>query len=215
MAASLAHTVAAQARAEAILRDRLTPGQRADADANGWFNVRDARGSLWRVHAGLGLGPPKDGCGCESCYRGSFADFYPNLTDEGGAGRTMLHPVLPPPDQALALLLQLGDHRGAVAVQYEACRSPRRSLLPHHPLLRAHYQLHDELALVTPGSLPPPPLGEPIRTAAGGAQVYVRALGGAFQHLGTTMGEVRAALARREEQIDNRARQLRSDDAGR
>lgn len=115
----------AHARAEAVLRDRLTPAQRADVDKTGWFNVRDASGALWRVCAGIDEG----------------ARLFPNLVDGLGNGRTMQEAVgsMPDPDLALALLLWLNNKELARDVHRMACRDPARTAAPFDPGLVHFY----------------------------------------------------------------------------
>lgn len=121
-------------RAEAVLRDRLTPAQNADVDKTGWFNVRDATGRLWRVWAGIiQAGEPP------------VAPYWPNLVDNGAKGRTMLDrdPCLAP-DLALALLLWFSDKELARRVAREACHAGAHTVPPWNPRLQEFYASFNE-----------------------------------------------------------------------
>lgn len=122
----------ARQRAEAVLRDRLTPAQNADVDATDWFNVRDALGKLWRVRAATQF---QNFAGC-------------NLIDRGGVERTMyavdeLGCYLPPCDIALGLLLYFGDPELSAFVHQDACKWNTVDK-PDRRELKAHYRSFGE-----------------------------------------------------------------------
>lgn len=157
------------ARAEAILRDRLTPAQLADFNITGWFNTRDAHGYAWRVRGQVSTNTRDDtipGCTCAIC-----ANRYPNLIDFAHEGRTMYaygpHRI-PIADEALALLLHLADPALAALVHLRACATeiPRAALGPHSRAVRRAYVALGEGRLA-PGRRPPPPPTGVLREVGG------------------------------------------------